>query len=684
LFASTSVITFNGTKTQNFKEVPLLETALSDDPYAQSPGQSPVVTVFIELKQKTTDNFDIKLLQPPSPPAFTFGLPVGVKVDIFQHQNDQKKVLCVPKDYVFAMPPPPPPSPNANANEYADNAPNMQQNAASKPITIGGVQRIIQSRLGSGGIANVYTLKTNTSEEEDSEVVVKMYDKINDGLILSNALVCIQDVFEVVSNLAANTSFCDDASTDSFDIRNKDEQNSHIVCQDNNPIGYKMKKLSGSLDEFIMKRDKLKKSEEGNDTAFVSAVFNAADVLNSTYTAIGTDMFITRNFKSFVHGDIKLDNILFQESDNKAYIHDWDGVYVYDPDTLLHFKYQASSGYTRDMYSTPTSTHPLFYLYKHYATQKGTNTTKLITDITSNLHNFMLYWNFTMSAAFATNDIYKQKAIGMMMKVLPKDYIDAIKSLKTSSHDSSHITTWLKDQLAKLDLFSLGMSIIMKCFIMRDQADMGNITPLNDKEQVKLGKYTAMGLDIISDALVDPPGYKTMKVGGRKSRKMKGGIVGEMIDKRVIGTKPFTQYIVQTCIPTIFAKQNSKEQDRGMATVTPSSTPKTSILSKQTTKTITMGVSPIVRDPVVTSVEITDEEVYKALYEWLKHTPQSSTTSTTSTDDLNPKEILKYGTVVRHRYDPENELDYKGYVYIKTNDDTSVPEFVPHTNPYHM
>jgi len=666
-------MTYNGMTSFNGIELPLLEQiaarpTISDDHPVVSRPESQNGSVTSQAPQPQVFAFGVS----PDGPKFTFGIPSDLqtedRIDIYMRisQKVEKPVLvAVPQKFTFGMPMfgqnvPHQNSLTSSANSVDHSIQPLTFHLQSTPITI------VTPPFGSGGIANVYEYKI------DSDIIAHQLVKIYDQPVpekqrtkmIGDTIVCIQSLFESFSGVQACTSFA--SETFAEDIVRTGETN----------IGYRMKKLDGALDTFIMKREHLKYQPYSQGVGqhdisfFMNRIEDAKHMLNPTSML---DQIVLRispnrhpqNYR-FIHGDIKLDNILY--NDQQAYLHDWDGVYVYNVHTLLHIEHTHEKGYSREMYATPTSTHPLFFLYKYFATKPDMTTDVLLGNIKKGLKNFMLYWNFTMSMAFKSQEEYKQKAIAQMKKVLPEEYMTSVSQLAEEANNEI-VRQWLQAQLERLDLFSLGMSIIIKCFIMKDQSESGRITPLSDDEKIKLGTYTQIGLDVIDDALVYPS--QSMQGGSmkRKTRKQKGGFSSAQVLKHnktnIYTNKVHTPAFIRA-VKSI-GRLSNPSKFQGVSMVHQNKTTYQNSISNLNESKTNVTIEEYMTNLQSLSTVEKDKLMNMFFYEWLEGGSKEMHPSEIQREEVSDEEIQQLDKTIVFSFNKCNDVQYVGSISKKTD-----------------
>lgn len=156
----------------------------------------------------------------------------------------------------------------------------------------------------------------------------------------------------------------------------------------------------------------------------------------------------------FIHGDIKLDNILYDS--DKSYIHDWDGVYLYG-NHLLHIN---EVPYKRGLFMTPVSTHPMMMLYMNIVNNNDVSETSvLLQKLKSKSNDHLAIWRFLFAATGIANEIKTIFEEVLKKSGYPDGYHETMKAFLESANENT-IREWISKQLLHFDLFSMGASIM--------------------------------------------------------------------------------------------------------------------------------------------------------------------------------------------------------------------------------
>ena len=200
--------------------------------------------------------------------------------------------------------------------------------------------------IGHGSFAAVYDLQPKTNKD----LVAKVFYNANVDVISK----CIQEFIsnyqhsEIFRPYNTTTLYVDDGEFTFYDVAKRG---------DGTRKAYIMPKYSGSLKSVLGSVfDSVKHGHQTNfEEQYQSAINMLKDVIHNLETCKNAQI---SKSERFVHGDIKLDNIV-HDSMGKTYIHDWDGVYTYDTSSFLHVNEKP---YRRGVFLSPSSTHPFMLL----------------------------------------------------------------------------------------------------------------------------------------------------------------------------------------------------------------------------------------------------------------------------------------------------------------------------------
>lgn len=144
----------------------------------------------------------------------------------------------------------------------------------------------------------------------------------------------------------------------------------------------------------------------------------------------------------FVHGDIKLDNIMLKHDGTKDIVHisDWDGVYMYDNTSL--------SGPPACVCFSPATAHPYYLWYVAMFKEKG-----LIKfeDLPERPTSIDTIWNMFLQDGNATAAMIKRIVNGL--------YDGSFDTHANVEHLKN--PEWHKHMLERCDRYSLGMSLLL-------------------------------------------------------------------------------------------------------------------------------------------------------------------------------------------------------------------------------
>lgn len=169
---------------------------------------------------------------------------------------------------------------------------------------------------------------------------------------------------------------------------------------------------------------------------------------------------------NFIHNDIKIENILYKNTD--VYISDFDGVYVYEdafpvPDRMIHF--------------TPFAIHPLMLLYNicavdaHKQLNGDVDIDQIILLMKTRIHHETLDHFAVWKTFFAHINAEEEKKIYIYQKVqnmlnlmCNNNYIGTIKYIFENENNENNetIKQGLQTIIPYFDIYSLGMSIYFR------------------------------------------------------------------------------------------------------------------------------------------------------------------------------------------------------------------------------
>jgi serine/threonine protein kinase len=282
------------------------------------------------------------------------------------------------------------------------------------------------SKIGEGSFADVYKIG-------DSDIVCKLYKKqsLLPFNFVANIENNIKDFVDTLPYMVQYTSF---HGTDLVHIGERQ--------------GFLLKKMDGSLEALIQSDDIAK---------FLKCVDEAKEKL----------MIEHSGKYNFLHGDIKIENILHKISynDTEVRLHDFDGVHTYDKATLMH-KYEVPS--KRNIYMTPLCAHPVFV--KYIDALKSCNTLEslvksLVTHVDGTSGGFVDVWGKYVSLTGSSLASEMAKHVLTILDHFYEDHGDFESYLK--SLDKDQFTKYIKKQIALFDVYSLGISLLYHYIMLK-------------------------------------------------------------------------------------------------------------------------------------------------------------------------------------------------------------------------
>jgi serine/threonine protein kinase len=157
----------------------------------------------------------------------------------------------------------------------------------------------------------------------------------------------------------------------------------------------------------------------------------------------------------FVHEDIKLENILYKE--HKVFLHDLDGIFIYDPDTLLHVN-REQNPFERQVFTTPFTTDPYILWYRLVLADEIEDMSDLLEKLSENLPFSEGMWNSFLNKLDPLFKIQIRNQVHSLYNMSFKDYIK--QSLEKIGNNKDKMKKWIVSNLALCDLYSYFMSIL--------------------------------------------------------------------------------------------------------------------------------------------------------------------------------------------------------------------------------
>ena len=350
--------------------------------------------------------------------------------------------------------------------------------------------------LGSGAFANVYDF---TPQSTDQPLVVKIFK--NDK-VLGHARLCIEEFTSTFPSIATlHTSYVP----------------GEIFIDENQ--GYVMKKMIP-----INTDDK---------TILLPSFAKAKKMINNC--------IIEAQGNRFIHGDIKIENILLDSNNQYAVMTDMDGVIVYDSTTLKHV---TGNPYNRQIFMTVSCSHPIFPWYTTQLQKAEFSKENVKMEV-----DHMQIWEGLWSIIGVGNSTLLKNVRDNIMTVLNYNYaapeqrdndrfvLDNLYKSYVNELTEDDFPTYLSEQLQKIDLYSIGASAMCHCVKLGIELEKqkGNLTI----EETESHQKTIDGLyDFAWETITESLAFKreSVKVAGGRRRK-KGGANGRKVSITIdVGT----------------------------------------------------------------------------------------------------------------------------------------------------
>jgi translation elongation factor EF-1beta len=299
--------------------------------------------------------------------------------------------------------------------------------------------------LGQGSYAVVYPMKVRSNE------AIKIFKQdVLPKHAIDEVKECIHEFYHYVLShnpeVVYKTSF----------LPNTNEDNIWIDLSDGSS-GYVMRLLSGSLNS---------KPSEVN--------------INKIAQLFQLPSHIPK--KWFMHCDVKLENILHDGFvSTNYYLHDFDGVIVYDTYTMLPVSHVSNTKYTRKFFMTPADCHPVIaWYYTILNTRRIRDTDHLIEVMRSDVDNCLKPWNIFLAAVksqmprnqenlvdthanavlYGILDAYNGQPSSYNTALLRNMYQEHIKQVFARENDNDSVRLWLLSHLMNSDMYSAGASMV--------------------------------------------------------------------------------------------------------------------------------------------------------------------------------------------------------------------------------
>lgn len=352
--------------------------------------------------------------------------------------------------------------------------------------------------IGSGAFADVYSY-TYPDSSPVHDRVVKIFRQTSLGTnTVQNTIACINEFVSTFPNLLEYTSLAAPTSTTQPYIFVTKTLSSQDV------IGYIMRALTP------IKTDSLTYVQrEGNEVKKCIEFEEAKIMIAACQFEVGG--------KRFIHGDIKIENLLRDRE--SVVMTDMDSVFVYNTESLNHI---SGTPYTRAVDMTPACTHPIYPWYAHvlrgWGLGKDTYYPPILETISRRYEGkyHMYFWDIMWANMGDSPICITMKNV--IMKVLDRFYAPNNTGGETDAYVQyvhfqlkTNRIPWLQAQLAKIDMYSLGASALFH-YVKQVYNKKQMIT-----DKIPEKELLDFAIETMQASLVPPP-----EQGGGKSRKKKG------------------------------------------------------------------------------------------------------------------------------------------------------------------
>lgn len=344
-----------------------------------------------------------------------------------------------------------------------------QQEPNKVPFMYNDKSYITNNLIGSGAFASVY------DTEDGSDFVVKIFKQKN---MLDHAKLCIADFMKLFPQITS----------------------SYIDGTVEGVSGYVMRKLHPI--------------DVNDETNLLGTFEMAKKMLNECIQEQQSNL---NNNVKFIHGDIKIENILLDSKNQNAILTDMDGVIVYNPINLLHVD---TNPYDRQIFMTVTCSHPIFPWY----TQK----LRYFSESAINLSDHMQLWENLWTVIGMNESTILKNVHNNIMTILNYNYSNpqerdgegfkmdgSYNTFVQSLTNEDLIKKYVTEQLEKIDLYSIGASAICHCVKISLQKSSG--------QEELINKLYQFAYDTISESLACKPIIVNTK------KRLRGGMVHTLV-----------------------------------------------------------------------------------------------------------------------------------------------------------
>uniref|UniRef100_A0A6C0BEN5 Protein kinase domain-containing protein n=1 Tax=viral metagenome TaxID=1070528 RepID=A0A6C0BEN5_9ZZZZ len=362
-----------------------------------------------------------------------------------------------------------------------------QQPQQIQSVIINNVEFNIGTKIGEGTFAEVFV---------DKNVVLKLFKTMSTLDMFTNIKLCITEFLENFTTQF--TSF--PKTTNIFMTTHNNIFVENVIVRNESRYGYILDKHHGTLSQLVKQDLNIEVLNKVTDYLTNKNKYRLTGKDNKNkYRLTGKDNI------NYIHGDIKLENILY--TDNSPYIHDFDGVFVYNEDTLSHI---IMTLYTREIYITPLFTHPFFAWYKYHI--RTNNINDIINNMKTEVTNHMLLWKSMCNLNTSSNSsnirdlqTYIQECLDYIYEDIYGSFIETL-----FKKENNLIIDWIKEQLPLFDKYSFGMSLLIYTQIY---------LPNQSENKEKIETLFNLSFEIIKESLI----IESSKGGAKQVKRNKRG-----------------------------------------------------------------------------------------------------------------------------------------------------------------